>query len=81
MPDNEILKWAITQNGLVFAILVIVWAYRKDLIRVSKKDEENNEILVGIIKEVVIVMQELKAIIKEVKEEITSIKEAMRDRR
>lgn len=60
---DELIQWALTQGGLAVVIMVVLWAYRKDLTRIQLRDQEKTEVLITLVRDVTIALQELKSLI------------------
>lgn len=51
MGSPDLVKYAITQGGLLFVVLVLLWFYRRDLLRISQHDEDKASVLVTLVQQ------------------------------
>lgn len=48
--EPDFWRWAIIQGGLLLALVIVLWSYRKDLIGVIVVDAERAAMLIDLIK-------------------------------
>lgn len=48
-PPPELVKWSVTQGGLVLVLLVVLWSYRRDFTRVLAREDEETAILTDLV--------------------------------
>ncbi len=61
----DIVKWSITQGGLVVALLVILWSYRRDFTRVLVQQRAEIGLMSDLVKESSVAMTECAAAVRE----------------
>lgn len=49
--DAEFWKWALTQGGVIVALLVIVWSYRRDFVRIINHERDKVDTLLKLVGE------------------------------
>lgn len=49
--DLDLLKWAVTQGGLVLVTLTILWSYRKDFRSLLAEEHQRVEILSQLVRD------------------------------
>lgn len=47
--EPELLRWAVTQGGLVLVTLVVIWSYRRDFQRVFVEEKERTAALMEVL--------------------------------
>lgn len=47
--DAELVRYAITQGGLLAVVLVLLWSYRRDTLSVLKEQENRLQILTDLV--------------------------------
>ena len=47
--EYEILKWGLTQGGLVVVLLLGGWVWRRDYIRLLARDDEKLSVLTALV--------------------------------
>jgi hypothetical protein len=68
-------KWALTQGGLLVALLVVLWTYRRDSLSVLKAARSENALLMELVSKAVAAITGVESAIKEFR------KDADNDRR
>jgi hypothetical protein len=48
--EQEFWRWAIIQGGLLVALLIVLWSYRKDLVGVLASERERSSVLIELVK-------------------------------
>ena len=49
VPEQDLIRYGITQGGLVLVVLVIFWSYRRDLVRLIDAKDQNLKILTELV--------------------------------
>lgn len=49
VDDPSLVKYAITQGGLAIVLLIVFWAYRRDLARIELRDQEKLQVVVALV--------------------------------
>lgn len=47
--EADLLKYAITQGGLLFVVLVLLWSYRRDFSRQLKERDEQFKVIADLV--------------------------------
>ncbi len=47
--DFSLLKYAITQGGLVLVVIVLLWSYRRDFTRVLTEQQDRLSVMTNIV--------------------------------
>lgn len=47
--EPDMLRYAITQGGLLAVVLVLLWSYRRDFLRIQTKDDEKIALLMSLV--------------------------------
>jgi len=61
LSDFDVLKYAVTQGGLVIVVLVLLWSYRKDLKALSERQDERLKVLTDMVQSNAIAMARMAA--------------------
>jgi hypothetical protein len=51
ISDPTFVKWALQQGGLLLALFMLGWSYRRDLLRVINRQEQREKVLLEYIRE------------------------------
>lgn len=54
--EPDLVKYAITQGGLLAVVLVLLWSYRRDFLRIQQKDNEKIALLTALVSDNTAVM-------------------------
>jgi predicted metalloprotease len=49
VPEQDLIRYGITQGGLVLVVLVIFWSYRRDLVRLIDAKDQNLRVLTELV--------------------------------
>ena len=47
--EPDLLRYAITQGGLLAVVLVLLWSYRRDFLRIQQKDDDKIALLTTLV--------------------------------
>lgn len=47
--DTELMRYAITQGGLLFVVLVLLWSYRRDNLGALKEREDQIKVMADMV--------------------------------
>ena len=76
-PDADLVKWGITQGGLVLVTLVILWSYRKDFKTLLSEEHQKTEVLARLVAE----NSEAKAVHAETLRELVRVIDNLRNQK
>lgn len=79
-PEIDILKWGLTQGGLVIIVLILLWSYRRDFTRLMARDEEKIAVLTDLIGQTRSELAKSSAVVDSVKGAVDDLRRAI-DRR
>ena len=48
--EQDFWRWAIIQGGLLVALLIVLWSYRKDLVGALSAERERSTVLIELVK-------------------------------
>ena len=49
LAEPDLLRYAMTQGGLMLVVIVILWSYRRDFTRIQQRDDEKVAILIELV--------------------------------
>lgn len=59
--DLDLVRWAMTQGGLVLVTLVLLWSYRRDFKTVLAAQDQVIGVLTGLVRETTIAIEDSAA--------------------
>ena len=62
--DPSFVRWMLTQGGLTVLLIVVLWSYRRDLVRIGAKDEEKIAVLTQLVSDNIQAMTRLTDVIE-----------------
>lgn len=75
--EMEILKWALTQGGVVLVLLIVVWSYRRDFTRLMARDDEKIAILTELVGQTRASMEGHRAVIEGLQRAVDELRRAI----
>lgn len=51
VSEPDFVRWALTQGGLVVALLIIAWSYRRDLVHIIRDQDSKVQVLTALVQE------------------------------
>ena len=49
LAEPDLLRYAMTQGGLLLVVIVLFWSYRRDFLRIQARDDEKIAILTDLV--------------------------------
>lgn len=49
LAEPDLLRYAMTQGGLLLVVIVILWSYRRDFTRIQKRDDDKVAVLTELV--------------------------------